>query len=556
LVPQSGEVAGPENVPRSAGTPHVRSPNAMRPFRFSLTFSILSLLACLLALTWILLSLISFKTAEKDMLVQKNEEVRVLLSSFISILPEDPALLDGRGAAGKFAANLAGERDFAGLLVVDRRGKVLFNHSAGKGDDVRLRETLSGGGESSAFSSNGLIVSRYAPILKGGMINGAARLSLSLVEEKERMQRSRHIFLAYFILDFLLLFGLGSYLLSRIVVVPIKRLLAATERITAGNYSHAVTVPGSAEVAELAESFSLMQDALRSKREEVETYVNSLEKANRDLQIAREETIRSEKMASVGLLAAGMAHEIGTPLSAIIGYAGILRDELKENQSDDDYLRRIEEEANRIDRIVRGLLDYARPTKADCEDLDLGALVRDTLELFADQGAFRNIRSSIQVEAALPPVNADRHQLQQVLINLFINARDAMPDGGTITVDARSSELGAAQRQAAGTGPTVMIGRRKEDFNRAFSSSFADTCAQVPCVRLEIRDTGEGIPPENLNKVFDPFFTTKEPGKGTGLGLAICARIIDTFRGRITVESTPGVGTAFVLWLPVTGSAR
>jgi two-component system, NtrC family, sensor kinase len=523
----------------------------MRPFRFSLTFSILALLACLLALTWILLSLISFKTAEKDMLVQKNEEVRVLLASFISILPQDPALPDGNGAAVRFAANLAGERDFAGLIVVDQRGNVLFDRAADRGEDARLRETAAGGAESSIFSGNGLVVSRYAPIRKGGAVIGAARLSLSLVEEKERMQRSRHIFLAYFILDFMLLFGLGSYLLSRIVVVPIKRLLAATERITAGNYSHAVTVPGSAEIAELAESFSLMQDALRSKREEAETYVSSLERANRELEIAREETIRSEKMASVGLLAAGMAHEIGTPLSAIIGYAGILRDELRENQAEDDCLRRIEEEATRIDRIVRGLLDYARPTKADYEDIDLGVLVRDTLELFADQGAFRKIETSLQIETLLPPVLADRHQLQQVLINLFINARDAMPDGGKISVDARRGEMRGGQRQAPGTAPAVIMGRRREDFNKAFSSSFTDTCAQVPCVCLEIRDTGEGISPENLRKVFDPFFTTKEPGKGTGLGLAICARIIDTFRGRITVASSPGEGTAFVLWLPV-----
>jgi two-component system NtrC family sensor kinase len=523
----------------------------MRPFRFSLTFSILSLLACLLALTWILLSVISFKTAEKDMLVQKNEEVRILLDSFISILPDDPASLDGRGAAGRFAANLAGERGFAGLLVVDHRGDVLFARSTETGDDARIRETLSGGAESSVFSGNGLQVTRYAPIRRRGRVVGAARLSLSLVEENERLQRSRHIFLAYFILDFILLFGLGSYLLSRIVVVPIKRLLAATHRITVGNYSHAVTVPGSAEVAELAESFGLMQEALKGKREEVETYVSSLERVNRDLQVAREETIRSEKMASVGLLAAGMAHEIGTPLSAIIGYAGILRDELQENQASEDYLRRIEEEACRIDRIVRGLLDYARPTKADYEDLELGLLVRDTLDLFVDQGAFRKITASLRIEERLPPVHADRHQLQQVLINLFLNARDAMPDGGTITVEARRGDPAAELHQAAGSNPTVRMGRRREDFNRAFRASFAETCAQVPCVRLEIRDTGEGILPENLAKVFDPFYTTKEPGKGTGLGLAICARIIDTFRGRITVESTPGEGTAFVLWLPV-----
>jgi two-component system, NtrC family, sensor kinase len=407
--------------------------------------------------------------------------------------------------------------------------------------------------ESSQFSGKGLVVSRYAPVRSGVRITGAVRLSLSLVGEYERLRRSRHIFLAYFILDFLLLFGFGSYLLSRIVLVPIKRLLTATEQITEGDYGHAVHVPGSAEIAELAESFTLMQEALKNKREEAERHVASLERANNELQEAREETIRSEKMASVGLLAAGMAHEIGTPLAAIIGYAGILRDELRDDPAIEDYLRRIEEGAGRIDRIVRGLLDYARPTKAAGENIDIGMLVRDTVELFADQGAFGKIATSLRIDDGLPPIHADRHQLQQVLINLFLNARDAMPDRGEIIITACRGEFVAAQEDAHHTGQTVMTGRRREDFSGAFSATLAVGGSTVPCIRLEVRDTGEGIGPEHLARVFDPFFTTKEPGRGTGLGLAICARIIDTFRGRITVASRPGEGTAFTLWLPVTG---
>jgi signal transduction histidine kinase len=257
-------------------------------------------------------------------------------------------------------------------------------------------------------------------------------------------------------------------------------------------------------------------------------------------------------MASVGLLAAGTAHEIGTPLAAIIGYAGILRDELRDNPANEDCLRRIEEEAGRIDRIVRGLLDYARPTKANFEDIDLADLVRDTLELVAGQGAFRNIETSLQAESGFPAIHVDRHQLQQVLINLLINARDAMPAGGALTVVVRRGEFSAGRDEAASRESSVRMGRRKDDFNRAFRASLAADCTGDSCVCLEVRDTGEGIAPENLSRIFDPFFTTKEPGKGTGLGLAICARIIDTFRGRITLESTPGKGTVFTIWLPLT----
>lgn len=527
----------------------------MKPFRFSLTFSILSSLACLLGLTWILLSLISFKTAEQDLLAQKSEEGRVLLASFLGLLPDNLSNLDKEAPVARFVAQLARERDFAGITIVDREGRPVFVSSDGAGVDAQLRETLKSGAESALFSGDRRFIMRYAPIRSGDTVVGASRLSLSLAGEHERLTRSRHIFLAYFLLDFFLLLGFGSYLLSRIVVVPIKRLLTATERVTAGDYNHAVHVPGSAEIAELAEEFTLMQEALRKKREEVESHVKSLERANIELQAAREESLRSEKMASVGLLAAGMAHEIGTPLSSIIGYAGIMRDELQDDPVKGDYLRRIEEEADRIDRIIRGLLDYARPAAARNEYLDVAPLVRETLDLFADREGSRKIETSLKIEEGLPTVHADRHLLQQVLINLFLNARDAMPEGGRLDIKACRAEFNADRGGApSGVNPVVM-GRRRDDFNGAFRATLAEGGKSVPCLKLEIRDTGEGIPPENLARVFDPFFTTKEPGKGTGLGLAISARIIDTFGGRITLESAPGKGTAFAIWLPLATSS-
>jgi two-component system NtrC family sensor kinase len=522
----------------------------MKWFRFSLSFSILSSLACLLGLSWILLSLISFKTAEQDLLAQKNDEGRVLLASFTGILPDSLANLSAYAPMGRLVAKLASERDFAGITVIDREGGQVYAVNDRRGMDVRLRETLKSGADSSAFSGNGLFVLRYAPIRAGDRVIGAARLSLSLAGEHERLRRSRRIFFAYFVLDFLLLLGLGSYLLSRIVVVPIKKLLTATERVTAGDYSHAVHVPGSAEIAELAESFSHMQEALRSKREEVESSMRSLERANLDLQAAREESTRSEKMASVGLLAAGMAHEIGTPLAAIIGYAGIMHDELKDDPVKADYLRRIESEAGRMDRIIRGLLDYARPSAAHFDDVEIAPLIRDTLDLLADRYAFQGIRTAVAIDEGLPPLHVDQHQLQQVLINLFLNARDAMPQGGILDIAACRSQFSASRTGGQTDSPAVIMGRRRDDFNRVFSAPLKKEWESVPCVRLDIRDSGQGIPPGIMASIFDPFFTTKEPGKGTGLGLAISARIIDTFGGRVTVKSASGKGTTFTLWLP------
>jgi signal transduction histidine kinase len=253
-------------------------------------------------------------------------------------------------------------------------------------------------------------------------------------------------------------------------------------------------------------------------------------------------------MASIGLLAAGTAHEIGTPLSAIIGYTGILLDELKDDEMKADYLKRIEHESARIDRIVRDLLNYARPSDAEFEQVDVSLILHETLEMLERQGIFKKVRTSIEVERELPTLYVDRHQLMQVLINLLINARDAMPGGGEIAVRAYTGELRINPQP--GSAPMTM-GRRKEDFRGAFRASFLSGRSFTNCVKIEVRDSGTGIDEENMGRIFDPFFSTKEPGKGTGLGLSISARIVDSFGGRMTVESTRGQGTRFIVWLPV-----
>jgi signal transduction histidine kinase len=522
-----------------------------RPFRFSLTFALLSSLACLLVLTWILLSLISFKTAEKDLLTQKNEEARVLLAAFVSIFPISSSPVNNDSTVATFAGKLAQEKDFAGLSVINLREATVYSLTDKRGVDPGLRYTLKTGRESFSFPRDGSVIFRYTAIRENGAITGAARLALSLAGEYERLNRSRHIFFAYFILDFFLLLAFGSYLLSRIVVVPIKKLLAATERIAAGDYSHTVSVPGGAEIAELAESFNAMLAALRSKQEEAEAYMKSLERANSELQAAREETIRSEKLASVGLLAAGMAHEIGTPLAAIIGYSGILRDELEGDAMKADYLRRIEQESARIDRIVRDLLNYARPSKAEYEEVNAAALLTDTFDMLERQGIFKKIKTSLDVEKNIPPLFVDRNQLMQVLINLMVNARDAMPEGGEIAVRVYAGEVRMNPGKNSHLPPFITMGRRKEDFQGTFRASFLSGRSFTNCVKIEVRDNGTGIDEMDMGRIFDPFFTTKEPGKGTGLGLSISARIIDAFGGRITVESAKSKGTRFVIWLPV-----
>ncbi len=489
----------------------------MTPTRFRLTFAILSALAGLLLLTWLLLSLISFKTAENDLYTQKRDAMHLVLSSALSLFPERAATTNAVTADSAFVrycVQLARDPRFAGMLVIDRAGIGVYRNGALAQSDPLLVRIATQGGEAAQLLDGRHYLAVYLPVASAGRIIGGAKLVFSLTAEHARLLRSRNLFLAYFVLDFLLLLAIGSWLLSRIVIVPITRLLSATRRVADGDYTHKVHVPGCAEFAELAESFNTMIGTLNDKQVEVERHVASLEETNRALAAAREETLRSEKMASVGLLAAGMAHEIGTPLASIMGYATLLSDELGGDEEKSDYLRRMQDDASRIDRIIHGLLDFARPAEGLREEVALAGLIRCTLELVQQQGAFKRISVATKIPDGIPPILADRNQLQQVFINLFLNARDAMPGGGELSVSVNTV--------------TDKTGR----------------------ITVEIRDTGCGIAAGDLPKIFDPFFTTKEPGKGTGLGLAISARIVESFGGSIDVESAPGAGTCFRLWLP------
>ncbi len=485
-------------------------------YRLSLTVSILAFLGLLLVLTWLLFSLLAFKTAANDLYAQKGEHARTLLKAFVALLPDSiPTYPDGfispDSQASRYIQKLSAESTFSRLTLLDRNGKPIFTAGREGSDPYVPFQSASKMAEGSIVSPDGSGIVQIITVIRDGESVGKAGLLLSLSPEKARLNRSRQMLMAYFVLDFILLLGLGSFVLSRIVVNPINRLLTATEKITGGQYNQRLNVSGSAELAGLAHAFNEMAATLQAKDRQVAEQMTALEKANSDLGQAREETIRTEKMASIGLLAAGMAHEIGTPLASIMGYAELSAHEQPDNPDIQDYARRITEDCSRIDRIVRGLLDFSRPRTACGEHADVRDVVLSTVDLMNRQGAFKQVTVSIETGEVLLTAQCDQHQLQQVVINLLLNSRDATPAGGTIKVQAG--------RDAAH-------------------------------IRLDVADSGSGIPEEAIKHIFDPFYTTKPPGKGTGLGLAISARIVEGFGGRITVTSKVGEGSCFTVWLP------
>lgn len=242
------------------------------------------------------------------------------------------------------------------------------------------------------------------------------------------------------------------------------------------------------------------------------------------------EVLRMDRLASLGVLASGIAHEIRNPLAGIKTVAQTLEEDLEEGDGKREYIARIIRQVNRMDELLRTLFSYARPQSPVRRPLQLQDIINEVKGLMMQRFERANVRFEEIYAEDLPLVQVDFHQTQQVFINLFLNAIDAMPEGGSLSVQARPAPA-----------PSLRGDRRGKRYQEAQRrGQFAE---------VRVRDTGEGIPRENMQAIFDPFFTTKP--QGSGLGLSIVYRIIEEHRGHIHVESEPGKGTTFSLFLPV-----
>ena len=350
-------------------------------------------------------------------------------------------------------------------------------------------------------------------------------------------------------------FLFGRWLITSRVLLPLDRMVAEAEGIAGGDYVRRLPQWEAEEIDRLSRSLNRMAERLINHQMELARNVESLERTNRDLTEARDELIRSEKMASLGQMAAGVAHEIGNPLTAIMGNVDLLR--RRAEGRDQQILQTTREQVERIDRIVSGLLDYARAREARVRPIDVNDVVSKTVELITTQRKFSGVDLDLDLDPDLPSVSADPFQLEQVLVNLMLNAADAMD--GQDARDGRVVRIATGHRTFQRPVHTPI--RRKDDppgidysHRRRFNQP-----ARVPrlhpfrtgdeIVEVRVEDTGPGIPEDQLQRIFEPFMTTKEPGKGSGLGLAVSARLIDGMDGTIRAENT-GSGAVFTILLP------
>jgi two-component system, NtrC family, sensor kinase len=368
------------------------------------------------------------------------------------------------------------------------------------------------------------------------------------------------LFLALLLVADVAIFAIfGRYLVQRRVLAPLGNVIQSVEAIAEGEYHRALPQADTVEVARLTEAVRSMGDRLDAHQEQMAANIRSLEETNRQLTDARNELIRSANMATAGRLSAGIAHEIGNPLGAIMGYLGLVK-----RHVDADRLKLVESaeaEAQRIDRIVRGLLDFARPRDTHPRPIDVNQVARTTLELVQDQGKLAGIALDVALDDALPTVNGDPYQLQQVLVNLLINAADALEGTPEPRLEVSTSRLSFR--------PNRRLPARREDDPPEIDYSHRRRFHQMPritreepfrsgeeIVQITVADNGPGIPDELREQIFEPFVTTKEPGKGTGLGLALSARMIDGMRGTIKADRAELGGAQFTILLPAMAQAE
>jgi len=339
-----------------------------------------------------------------------------------------------------------------------------------------------------------------------------------------------HGLLGFVLLSFLIaadvavFLGFGRYLVSRLVTTPMEALVDATQAVAAGELARRAAPGGTREFDRLARSVNQMTERLLD---------------------AQGALVRAEKLASVGRLAAGIAHEVGNPLAAIGNYVELLR----RRGVQPEIVAAIEREADRIDVIVRSLLDYARPRDAKREPVHLAAVASRAVELLRSQGVLRSVSVEVRPAPGLPPVLGDAAALEQVFVNLLLNAVDAAGEGGRVVVVAAATRLGDTDAERRGTDPPggADAGPRLTRRSERHLEGAADGSLAVQVI---VADSGSGVPAELLERVFDPFFTTKPPGRGTGLGLAIVQRIVQDHGGRVDISTAREGGAAFAVTLP------
>lgn len=496
-------------------------------------------MAVLLLLGMVSIDLVTMMTAKRDLIRSEISKANHLLSNVVDHLAMNPWPGGPKSAIVSMAGihALVTAADSATLLVLDpSERQIVFGPDQARLVEMQdyARQAMKSGQNSIRIigstwgifwpQKSHLLIS--IPARSNDRMMAGVTVLWPLEKVYASLRNSQKFLFLYIVINAVILTFFGIYRVFKLYLQPLSRLARRAEEYREDDDILFSVRKEDNELNRLSTALNSMLRRMSADREKLRSTVASLEQANTDLKNAQQEIIRAEKLASVGRLSAGIAHEIGNPIGIVMGYLDLLKQDSTTAVEHQEYIKRTEKEISRIHQIIKQLLEISRPSKTGLEDVAVHELLADTVEVFKVQPLTSNVTFDCDFRSSVDVVTADANQLRQVFLNLIINAADAIAAGGkgaagtiSITTDSHAPE---------GTGSGV----------------------QAAMISIQFTDNGSGIDEENLGNIFDPFFTTKEPGKGTGLGLSVSFMIVERFGGEIIVESEAGRGTTLVIHLP------
>lgn len=507
----------------------------------------------------VLFTLLILKHRQEDMQSEIARHV-TQISELITASTRYAMLVNKRDIAGKIIEDIGKQKGIERLRVINKDGTIIHSNRPSEvgysvekedqpcvqchvtstplkqvSDDKRWKIIETSGGHRflgtmhairNEPSCSSAACHEHAP---GLAVLGVVDIAFSL-DEMDRSMRSHAVDVISMSVAFILIFSISiGVLLKRLIYVPLKDMESGAKRVASGLFDHTIPVRSDDEFGRVAGSFNHMTEALNQSRSEMQELVRNLElkvtERTRELLAAKAEVMQGEKLASIGVLASGIAHELNNPLTGVLTFTSLMRKKAADDSEDAADLDLVIRETKRCASIIRRLLDFAREKVPVKGFFNLNQVIEDTVRFVERPASLQQIEVTSDLDPELPQVWGDADLIKQVIMNLLVNAQQAIEGKGRIMVASHPCPATTSDK------PGVK---------------------SLPMVEIAVTDTGCGIPQANLERIFDPFFTSKEVGKGTGLGLSVSYGIVKAHGGKINVESVVGEGSTFHVLLPIT----